>query len=545
MSLFNKIKAKNISDPQPAETMAKEPEELPAEPFTMEHLMAQLYKHKETFPEDITAIQPYLDEIQYKSKERIELQRLFCTQAAADTSEEVLPPCDADVEILVTPDHMTAFVYILPPVGDGFQITEATILQELADREVTCGIDSSLAAEIADLKAYYTIYAIARGTAPTNGSDGYVIDYFSRNQAIHLSEDERGVIDYKSLNIFQNISAGDKICDIIYPTEGVDGVNVKGGTLIASPGKMPVIPKGKHTSLNEEENALFADIAGDLSFVNNLFRIEPQLVIQENVDSTTGNLDFTGDILIKGDVCKGFSVKAEGNVIIYGMAESSFITAGEDITIKEGMNGGNEGTLTAGGNICSRFLEQTFVTAGGNVRAETIVNCHIKSGGSILALDGKGSIIAGSLCASQCVEAKRIGNLSNIKTDIKIGYSVLSEENVEFLISELKTHEDTFEKLNKNILFLEGLPRIPDDKQELYQTLLEQKQLYTDLITQIDEKIQTISSQRPDYTLCHVRGDIIYGITKVSLGYSTVLINESLSKCNISFIDGELSIGTF
>ncbi len=77
---------------------------------------------------------------------------------------------------------------------------------------------------------------------------------FSRIRQIHLQEDSRGSINYKDLNLFQNIEAGDVICDIIPPGDGTDGTDVLGHAVPAKKGNAPVIPQGKNTVLNERKN---------------------------------------------------------------------------------------------------------------------------------------------------------------------------------------------------------------------------------------------------------------------------------------------------
>lgn len=528
---------------------------IPVDIFSPEHLLQYLESKEEDFPEDLRTIRIYLNKVIAKVKNRVDTNLILEEMKANGnaTEEENSSPesetktayADAAAELILPSNHMIAFLYILPPVGSGKQLNEEMILEALKEKEVTFGLDMELLTDIVSKQSYAVIYPIARGREAIHGKGGELVEHFSRTQKINLVEDEKGSIDYKSLNIFQNITAGESICDIIPPTEGQDGCNIFGKILKTVNGKPVSVPKGKNTSINADNSALVADVDGNILFSGGAFCVNPQLVISQNVDGSTGNLDFSGDILVKGDVQKGFTVKAGGNILVQGMAESATIKAGGDIDIKKGMNGGGDGTLEAGGSIRAHFLEQTIVNAGGDVLAQAIINCQIISGGSILALDGMGSIIAGSLTAHRSVEAKKIGNLSNIKTIIKIGYSNRETDDEEYLTKELKNGQDTLEKLNKNVQFLEGLPTIPAEKEELYQKLKEQQDIYQNMVLKTSSQLTELSAKKFDYTKCRVRGDIVYGITTVSLGFSRLIISDTTNKCNVYVDEDILRLGTF
>ena len=465
------------------------------------------------------------------------------------TLEEEFPPpvpaADALVTVFSTADNMFGFLYCTAPIGDGRELDQELLETAVSDYGIKYGIIEEVYANILEKKDYNVIYLIAHGTAPVNGKDGQVKDHYQRNPEIHLEENERGVIDYKDLHLFHTITKGDVICDLIAPIEGQDGYDIMGKTIPAAIGNMPEIPQGKNTIVNEDNTALIADIDGDLSFQKNVFRVEPQLIISGNVDNSTGNIDFIGDVLVEGDVLRGYTVNAGSNIIILGMAEAAVLIAGEDIELRKGMNGNALGTLKAAGNIHSRFLEQTQVTARGDVVAETIINCQIVSGGNILATAGKGIIIGGTLAAQFSVEARRIGSLSNAKTVLKIGVPTQIEENIEYLSAQLQQSRDTLAKLDKNISFLNGFSSLPPDKAELCRVLKEQKQLQENIARDLQFKLNAVNGKEFDYSQCHVRGDTIYAITEVYMNYSKVCIRETTTMCNIYVSNDELVLGTF
>ena len=497
--------------------------------FSAQTLLQELQNRQAEHPQDLEFIQSRLPEIME-----------ICGQHAENPE-----PADAAVRILLSPDRMTAFLYLLPPADGGAEPEENDIISAAQDAGITTGIDMDLLKQIYQHRSYYCVFPIARGTPPVDGENGKIVDHFSIIRQIHLQEDSRGSINYKDLNLFQNIEAGEVICDIIPPGDGTDGIDVLGHAVPAKKGNAPVIPQGKNTVLNEEKTALTAKVSGEISFQNDVFRVASRLTIPGSVDGSVGNLDFAGDILVMDDICRGFTVHAGGNVIVYGMVENASVTAGEDIEIRKGMNGSGGGFLKAGGNVSSLFLEHVRVTANGNVSSETIINSNITCGGSVLALSGRGTIIGGNISASKSVEARKIGTPSNNETRITIGQAVQEEKNTEHLSAELEEAVKTLEKIRLNYRYLTEQPSVPENKKEIFNILSEQKALYEKKVKDLNEQIDKMLRAKPNYSKCRVKSDIIYGVTEISLNHSHLIIKDTKEHCNIYYKDAELVLGTF
>ena len=53
----------------------------------------------------------------------------------------------------------------------------------------------------------------------------------------------------------------------------------------------------------------------------------------------SGNIQFDGSVVIQGDVAKGMSVKATGDIEVAGIVEMASLEAGGNITVKSGVIG--------------------------------------------------------------------------------------------------------------------------------------------------------------------------------------------------------------
>ncbi|HHY92755.1 MAG TPA: DUF342 domain-containing protein, partial [Firmicutes bacterium] len=71
-------------------------------------------------------------------------------------------------------------------------------------------------------------------------------------------------------------------------------------------------------------------------------RIEvlPILVQENGVNLASGNIKFTGDVVVKGNVEDTMSVQAGGNIEILGSATQVSLTAGGQITVRQNLIGG-------------------------------------------------------------------------------------------------------------------------------------------------------------------------------------------------------------
>lgn len=444
---------------------------------------------------------------------------------------KVPPDIDAAVYLQVPKGNMAAFLCILPPFGDGAALTRDMLNEALEKSKVTYGIQEELLTSIVWEPTYFQILPIAIGLKPIAGKNGEIIEHIPREQMLSFEEDDEGKVDYRDLNLFRNIEKGELICDIILPDNGVDGMDVKGNTIKAIPGKAAKVPAGSHTEVTEDGTKLVAAENGYISFQYGKFRIEDRLVINGNVDMSVGNQDFLGDIFVQGDVISGFTLKATGSIYIQGSVEGATIIAGENIEIGDGMNGNNRGVLQAGRSVHSPFLENVEVHAMSNLRVKSMIGCEVYCNDTIYAEQGIGVIIGGSLTVGKAVIAKTIGSKSYRKTEIFLGMMPELRAEKEEKVKELKTVKKTQDLLEKNIYFLRGLDSLPEDKAALLKQLVEQEKLYRKMIQRLEAEIEHFDKMANDFSRCVVRGGIVYPPTRITIGGDTYSLETATAKC--------------
>ena len=73
-----------------------------------------------------------------------------------------------------------------------------------------------------------------------------------------------------------------------------------------------------------------------------------------NVGYGTGNIDFTGSVQVRGDVENGFTVKAAGDIFIYGNVDGGFLYADGNITVNGRIIGQDKTIVQCKGDLYAR-----------------------------------------------------------------------------------------------------------------------------------------------------------------------------------------------
>ena len=72
---------------------------------------------------------------------------------------------------------------------------------------------------------------------------------------------------------------------------------------------------------------LTCDISGHVILENDKIFVSNVLELV-NVDNSTGDIDYEGDVVVNGNVLAGFTVKATGDITVSGIVEGATVIAG-------------------------------------------------------------------------------------------------------------------------------------------------------------------------------------------------------------------------
>lgn len=339
-------------------------------------------------------------------------------QACADSPS---PVCDLDEYpfIHLTRDGMAAWLLLLPPIGQGKQLSAADLRQALQRRGVVYGLDEAFLDQIPAIpQRFFQFFPVALGSPPVHGTDGKIIDRYPRELIPSTEIDELDQADYTSLHLVQDINEGDVICEIVPPTPKVDGMSVVGAPIRARQGAQAVVPQGRNTALSQDGTQLIATHPGHVEFSGRTFQVKPILEIFDNVDQSTGDINFLGDVHIHGDICQGVTIRAMGNIQVDGVIEACTIEAGENLIVSSGIQGQDCAVIRAHKSVYAKYLEHCSVYTRQSVMADYMIGCNIFSNGAVKARTGRGVIVGGTVRSAQEISANTVGSKAECNTAI-------------------------------------------------------------------------------------------------------------------------------
>lgn len=458
---------------------------------------------------------------------------------------EETPPVDAAMHIRNINNGMYALLFVTPPQEGGNDLSFEDCGAVMEASNISYGINQGLLADIIEKNLYMQLFIIAQGSEPVNGIDARIVDKTDCRTSREFRQDEKGKVNFKELDLYEDVAKDQVICELIPAVDGMPGMDIMGKELPFVPGKVLSLKNGKNTIISENGQLLLAAVDGYVSYKQDQYNVEPILTIAENVDYSVGNIDFSGDVVIQGDVRFGFTVKAQGNITVMGMVEGAELIADGDIIIKKGMNGNHSGTLNAKGEVRVSYLENCTVSAGGAVYADSIITCDIYSENSVYLEGSRGIVIGGSVTALRSVEARMIGSKSQRETTIILGETprIIARKNA--IKMELEEIEKVLDKLKLNISYLDKLRgTLPPDKLSILTQLSEQNTLYEMKKADLEKTLLELMRETVDFSSCYIRCNMIFPGTKVVIGADNVMVNTVLSKANIYYDGNEIQIGT-
>jgi hypothetical protein len=260
-----------------------------------------------------------------------------------------------------------------------------------------------------------------------------------------------GTVDFFKLRRIDSVQKGQVLARIVPPTAGREGHTVTGEKLPGIRGKLANdIRLGENVEPSADGKELLAGITGQIHIEHGTISVQPVHVVDGDVDFSTGNLDFIGDLMIRGHVLDGFEIRAGGNITIEGTVGSSVVRAGGNINIGRGIFGKQRGVVRAGGDVTVTFLQNATVYAGGDIQVgNQILNSRVFARGKVIVRSGKGAIVGGRVQGGKGIEAKVIGSDFGTKTEVIAGIDWQIEEKIRRLRQQIDRLQENLSKLNE------------------------------------------------------------------------------------------------
>jgi len=403
------------------------------------------------------------------------------------------PANDPMMSVEILDAEMRAALILHPPGAGGSDPTFDAMVEFLQRNGIVYGIKEEVLRDLEEDPQYGIAIVVAEGTKPKNGRDAYVVYTFERDTSQIRLKEKNGRVDFKELNLIQNVVEGQVLARKIPPERGESGRTVTGKLLPAKDGKDCEIQVGKNVRLSEDGMSALAEINGQVVITADKINVEPVYTVEGDVNLKTGNILFLGTVVVRGNVEDGFSVKAAGNIEVMGSVGKSDMDAEGDIIVHQGIAGKSTGKILCAHSVFARFIENATVEAGENVIvSDGIINSYIIANKKIICKGKRAAIVGGHLRASEEINAKILGSVSGSETILEVGNDPKSKERLDVLKQKREELLKASDDINLNLGTLVNLKKmnktLPEEKEKYYQELMTRKK-------EVEEELEKIKNE--------------------------------------------------
>lgn len=431
------------------------------------------------------------------------------------------PSADAIFVIDISSDELKATATINPPSLGGADITPEQIKQALNQQGVVAGISDEKIQALVDKPSYNEPVVVAEAVLPVDGKDAYITYNFETDRSkIRAKQAANGQVDFKELNLIQNVVEGQPLAQKVLAQQGKAGKTLYGRYLEAKNGRDIQLPLGKNVRVDSDGRTILAAANGQVLLINDKVCVEPIMEV-DGVNIKTGNITFLGTVIVKGAVEDGFNVKASGNIEVSGTVGKCTLESDGDIIVSSGVIGRDEGKIICGGSLWAKFIQNTTVQVEENVIVtDSIMNSEVSAQKKIILNGKRAQITGGNVFATECVLAKNIGSEGGgTETVVSVGFDPRAKKRLEELLEMQNNNVKLLDDLELNIATLENMKKVrkslPKEKEESLINLNEQKNEILEENVQYNaeiEKIQARLRELKNIGKVYVAGTVYSGV---------------------------------
>ncbi|MFW6223867.1 MAG: DUF342 domain-containing protein [Spirochaetota bacterium] len=335
---------------------------------------------------------------------------------------------DGRVEITIDEDVMSARALLTPASPGGRPVTRGYIEQLLLREGVSHGIDWPLVDTAVEACDSYVPGAerpgevvIARGTPPV----ARVRSHFTLHPsfaAIRELIEKASVDPAAALRHSRSLPvafAGQTLAVLEDERPGVPGTNVRGETVPFEDAPVVSLSAGRNTRL--EGDRIVAAQSGLLRISKGELLVERNLALNCNVDNSTGDISFPGNLALSGTVADGYRLWVGGDLHAQEALDAHEVFCRGELAAAGGIIGKKRALVRCRGKVRAKFVESCTVESKSSVFVESF--CY---NARIMCLDRlvmgqHGKIVGGEVRSAHGVSADEIGNRAEVATRVAVG----------------------------------------------------------------------------------------------------------------------------
>jgi hypothetical protein len=341
----------------------------------------------------------------------------------AEVDDPPSPAMDGFAHISLKKNKLQATADFFPPSPGREPISLEKVERDIASLKISDGIDWEIIKNTI-FKCNTELFPIgeviiAQALPPTDEIPPSIEIEPGFLEKTAVSGQGSGKIDHHELSSFKLVKKDDILAREIPLKPGKDGYDVCGKTL---PFKTKTIkfPMPEKNTLRIG-GLVRAACDGRLILEESAFSVNEILGVSGDVDYSSGNIRFPGDVYISGGITQGFKVHAGGSIYCSKVMDATLVEAEGDIATGLGIIGRKTGLVKAGGGIKAKFIEYCFIEAAGSVNVKAgCLNSVVQTLGRFIT-GPSGIVSGGKIFAKNGIEVAQVGTASGPKTEIICG----------------------------------------------------------------------------------------------------------------------------
>lgn len=198
------------------------------------------------------------------------------------------------------------------------KFTSDEILRELKAKGIIYGIDNKIINSLGNKEKIEDV-TVAKGKEPIEPVDDILEVYFDTNIHKGFKSDKSGNVDFKSIGSITSVKKDDILAKRTVGKEGTIGINVFSQSV--QPRKRNVKDMiAKSGCKFKDKDTIVATVEGKPQLKGCIFQVNNVHEVVSDVDISTGDINFIGDVVINGDVKDGMKVRAGNSINVKGNA---------------------------------------------------------------------------------------------------------------------------------------------------------------------------------------------------------------------------------
>jgi uncharacterized protein len=439
-------------------------------------------------------------------------------------------PVASVFRLTVSADQLLASLEVAPTRGDDMPVGLDEVLAYLTSAGITYGVDAADVAKAVEVRGKNVV--VARGLPPRDGEDGRLeIEPSLLEIGGRPRVNDNGEVDLFELNLIHTVREDQVLARRVSPTPKQDGRGVRGQVLLSRSVWAAPARAGPGSRLKEGGLEIIATLSGHAVVIGEQLGVSSIYQVRGDVGVATGNIEFVGSVVVQGDVCPGYRVRADGDVEIHGNVNGGIVEAGGNVSVRYGVLG--QGRVVAAGTAKAKFVEYAEVRAGAEVWvSDGIMQSKVTAGTRIEVLGRYGSIVGGNIFARLSLSARELGSSAGVRTSIAVGVApelVPESERLDVRANELARQIPVVQVRRTYLANQAALGRLNRRGAQEMDAVTAQLRALLEAANVVETRQIEIAAELADLGVAFVDArDVCRPGVYVMIGSNTMLVRESL-----------------